>query len=81
MKFRWIVFIALTLLLTVFVSDDSLAQCAMCKGQAEQSIEGGSYAARTLNAGILYLLAMPFILVSVILFLWRRNRKKTEAAA
>lgn len=57
------------------------AQCPMCKAAAESSIAEGNKKAKGLNNGILYLLAMPYIAVSAVGFMWYRNyRKKTVSA-
>lgn len=58
----------------------AIAQCAMCKttvesnqkeqaGLAKQKAEG-------LNTGILYLMVLPYIVFSVIGYMWYRNSKK-----
>jgi hypothetical protein len=48
----------------------------MCKASAEASIKGGSNVAKGLNKGILYLLAMPYLLFTVIFFMWYKNYRK-----
>lgn len=51
------------------------AQCAMCTASAEASGNG-----RGFNAGILYLFAMPLIMIFGGGYLWLRNRKKFAAS-
>lgn len=68
-------FLILLLILFIF-SEPTLAQCPMCKASAESSIQGGSNVAKGLNKGILYLLSMPYILFTVIFFLWYKNYRK-----
>ena len=51
----------------------AIAQCPMCKMSAEQSD-----IRRNLNSGILYLLAMPFLLMGGALLWWYINRNKFE---
>jgi LPXTG-motif cell wall-anchored protein len=34
---------------------------------------------RTINAGILYMLGMPYLLVGLLGYIWYKNRKKMEA--
>jgi len=58
--------------LTVLVAD---AQCPMCRMSAEANLKEGGSMAAGLNRGIIYLLIIPYILVSTIGFLWWRNRK------
>jgi hypothetical protein len=51
------------------------SQCAMCTKTAQQL---GEKPAQGLNAGILYLMLMPFAIVGVIGFRWWRNREKNQ---
>ncbi|UHG91549.1 hypothetical protein [Spirosoma oryzicola] len=67
------------LLLVVFVSvtPDLMAQCAMCRGTVESTVSNGrSVVASELNFGILYLLVVPYLIVSAIGYLWYRNSKR-----
>lgn len=73
-----------TLRIAVFVVAAALflpavleAQCVMCKAVAEDSASDGGLG-RGLNAGILYLMAIPYLLLGVLagVFFWRRNAKK-----
>jgi hypothetical protein len=59
-----------------FVGADALAQCPMCKMAAESNLKDGGSAGKGLNTGILYLLAMPYLIVTIFIILWKRNRKK-----
>ncbi|MCF8244116.1 MAG: hypothetical protein K9J37_02655 [Saprospiraceae bacterium] len=52
------------------------AQCPMCKIGAESNLKNGGTAGSGLNTGILYMLAMPYLLVSTLGFIWYKNRKK-----
>jgi hypothetical protein len=61
---------SVTLLLT---AADTYAQCAMCRRVAETGQTGNSK--RGLNAGILYLLAIPYVLGGVGAYMWWKNRK------
>jgi hypothetical protein len=54
------------------------AQCPMCKMSAEQNLKDGGTAGKGLNAGILYMLSTPYLLVAGIGYYWYRNRKKEE---
>ena len=66
-------YLALTLclaFLTLFQADLA-AQCAMCKQAAESSLKSNPNSiARSLNAGILYLMAVPYLL---IMFIFRKQ--------
>jgi hypothetical protein len=75
----YISLIALSLVLS-FTSTPTRAQCAMCRASVESSQNGDekmSNLGRGLNRGILYLMAIPYILVGTVGFLYyRSNRKK-----
>ncbi|MEZ4919543.1 MAG: hypothetical protein R2792_10625 [Saprospiraceae bacterium] len=71
---------ALVLILVVLIPSDVLAQCPMCRMSAESNLANGGTAGRGLNTGILYILAMPYLLVLSIGIWWYRNRKKEANA-
>lgn len=72
---RWT--IALVILLLVALQTDLLAQCAMCRGTVESTVSNGrSVVASQLNIGIIYLLAIPYLIVTVIGYMWYRNSKR-----
>jgi hypothetical protein len=58
------------------ISLNSFSQCAMCRRVAETGHNNDNSAARGLNKGILYLLAVPYVLGGVGAFVWYKNRKK-----
>ena len=60
----------------MLISVDTFSQCAMCRRVAETGHENENSAARGLNSGILYLLAIPYVLGGIGVFAWYRNRKK-----
>ena len=53
------------------------AQCSMCVATIESNQE--SMVGRGLNSGILFLMAMPYILMSIVGFIWYRNYKNKQA--
>ena len=62
------------------VAFSTSAQCAMCRATLENNVSHGEAGmAPGLNTGILYLFAMPYILVGVIGFLWYKNSKRGKA--
>lgn len=65
-----------TLILTVSFHFSSSAQCSLCKSSAESSLKEGDKQAKGLNAGIMYLLVMPYLLVGGIGYYWYMNQKK-----
>ncbi|MCK5638409.1 MAG: hypothetical protein KAH67_06835 [Flavobacteriaceae bacterium] len=63
------VVIAVILFFPQFIS----AQCAMCRAVVEQ---GGEEVAEGINSGIIYLMAFPYIVIGVSIYLLYRNWKK-----
>lgn len=63
----------------LFLAGDVVAQCPMCRMSAESNLQNGGTAGAGLNKGILYMLAMPYILISTIGFIWWRNRNKDSS--
>lgn len=57
------------------------AQCPMCRMSAESNLENGGTEGKGLNTGILYMLAMPYLLVGGIGYIWWRNRRRETAEA
>ena len=66
----------------VVLQPELLAQCAMCKQSVESSMKHDPNSlARSLNSGILYLMAVPYLMIAFIFRkqiyqLWRRIAKK-----
>lgn len=68
-RFRTLCVILLLLLLPEFAS----AQCAMCRAALETG--GGVEMAKGVNNGIMYLMAVPYILLGVIgFFIFKRMK-------
>ena len=76
-KFR-LVFVTFLVIGLMMCSLDLVAQCPMCKMSAESNLANGGTAGKGLNAGIMYMLATPYLLVGTVAFLWLRNKKKME---
>lgn len=71
--------LALFLALNVISIQPAQAQCPMCRIAAESNMKhGGGTTGKGLNAGILYMLATPYLVVGLIGFMWWRNRRKEE---
>ena len=62
--------------LFTLISVDTFSQCAMCRRVAETGHSNDNSAAKGLNKGILYLLAVPYLIGGVGVFMWYKNRKK-----
>ncbi len=81
MNNRYKIIALLLVLIIVFLNADySLAQCPMCKMSAESNLQNGGTEGRGLNAGILYMLSLPYLLVSVIGYIWWKRKKREEAS-
>lgn len=74
---RWSTAVLVVLLAAVAV--EAAAQCVMCKAVAEDSAEANGLG-RGLNTGILYLMAVPYVLLGVFGYVWYRNRKRAAAS-
>lgn len=62
------------------ISVQSIAQCAMCRATLETNVSNGSETelAATLNIGILYLFAAPYIIIAGVGIFWFRRSRKVE---
>lgn len=67
------------LLLFLFSSQITQAQCAMCKAVVESEAESGGAIAESVNSGILYLMAFPYLLVAGVGFIIYKNYLKKRA--
>jgi hypothetical protein len=69
-RFKYVFPVSIALLLVISPIDLS-AQCAMCKEAAETSLKNDPTSmVRSLNSGILYLMAVPYLM---ILFIFRKQ--------
>ncbi len=59
-----------------FSSFDAIAQCAMCTANAENAVQNGNTEGKGLNDGILYLLAMPYLAVAALGYLWYKKYRR-----
>lgn len=60
------ILILVTLVIFIAFSFDISAQCAMCRANVESNLKGGGTAAKGINMGILYLMAIPYIILMLI---------------
>ncbi|SDK39433.1 hypothetical protein SAMN05421823_102629 [Catalinimonas alkaloidigena] len=66
--------VSLFLLLT---STFANAQCAMCVATVESNVSSGdSLVGAGLNAGILYLMGVPYLIFAVIGYSWYRSSRR-----
>lgn len=70
-------FLLLLITFLFFNVRNIVAQCAMCRATVENNVNNGEIGiAGSLNFGILYLFAAPYLVAMVIGILWYRNSKK-----
>ena len=69
MKLKFVLIVIL-----FFLADAMLGQCAMCRAVLES--EEGQASAKGINDGIVYLMAIPYIVVASIAFIIYRKFKK-----
>jgi len=70
------IFILLVFALIFSISPKVNAQCAMCTINAEQGVKNGNTQAAGLNTGVLYLLAIPYLLATVVGIIWYKKYRK-----
>jgi len=65
MKFngKYVFFTLLVIIIMIILSNDSMAQCSMCRKIATDGANSKATGA-SLNSGILYLLATPYLLIA-----------------
>ena len=68
----------LVAILSLFTIDLVAQGCSMCKAVAETSVAGGNTQGAGLNAGILYIMVFPYILIGVGFYFWYRHKKKLQ---
>lgn len=73
--------ICLAVFLVLALSEPALSQCPMCKMSAESNLKDGGTMGRGLNMGILFLLALPYLLVGTLGYIWYKNRKNYDEVA
>ena len=67
-------------LFSIFYSLFSQSQCSMCRASLQN--EANKSVAEGVNDGIVYLMAIPYILVAGVFFaVWRLKQKKKEVKA
>jgi hypothetical protein len=72
--------IFLVIITLLLIAGDIMAQCPMCKMTAESNLKNGGTMGLGLNAGILYMLFTPYLIVGALVYLWWRNKKNVGEA-
>lgn len=82
---RYLTAFVFSLLLTICLSlvnfDASAQGCVMCRSQVGVSKDKSEAkkVGASLNTGILYLMAFPYVLIGTVGFIWYRQNKKKIA--
>lgn len=53
------------------------AQCAMCTINAEQGVKNGNTQAKGINSGVMYLMAIPYLMIAGLGILWYKKYRST----
>jgi hypothetical protein len=73
---RKIFFLFSLVLLFSLLINTVQAQCSMCTINAEQGVKNGNTVSAGLNTGVLYLLAIPYLVTMVVGIIWYKKYKK-----
>lgn len=80
MKKSWLPFLLLVLVIGgICFFNEVSAQCAMCSLNAENSTTNGNTQGKGLNDGILFLLAIPYLIAVGVGILWYKKYRKNHA--
>jgi hypothetical protein len=71
--------IILSGILSLVISLQLRAQCAMCKAVVESNIDSGGSEGVGLNNGILYLMGFPYLAAMIFAIFYYLQNKKTKA--
>jgi len=71
-----IIYIFFIVLFIAFAKAELQAQCAMCRAVLESESDGS--AAKGINNGIVYLMAIPYVLVGGVIYAIYHSRKKEK---
>jgi hypothetical protein len=62
-----------------FTTINAFSQCAMCRSTLENNYSNGRPGIGAgINAGILYLLSMPYLAVMIIGYLWFKSTRNAQ---
>lgn len=78
LKYPKTVAILFSLVLLLVFQSDLMAQCPMCRMTAESNLANGGTGGKGLNAGILFMLSLPYLIVGSIGYLWWKNNRRAQ---
>ena len=72
----------LLLLYFLLSTATSFSQCAMCKASLETKVGDADYVGvgAGINAGVLYLMVVPYLLLTLVVLMFRNKKKQAEKA-
>lgn len=70
----WLLLVVVVIL---FMQSDMYAQCSMCRAAPTSNINSGEKKAAGLNTGILYLMAIPYLLLMAFVLYFFRDKIKS----
>ncbi|HEY0175547.1 MAG TPA: hypothetical protein VGC08_04155 [Pedobacter sp.] len=56
------------------------AQCAMCTINAEQGVKNGNTQAKGINSGVMYLMAIPYLMIIGLGVLWYKKYRSADTS-
>ena len=62
--------------LSMLVQQPAMAQCANCAATIESNAKSGDKTAGGINKGIMFLLAMPYLVVAVAGYIWYKKYRR-----
>ncbi len=68
------------LMLGFALMPEAKAQCSMCTINAEQGTKNGNNQTKGINDGVVYLLAIPYLLIAGVGFMWYKNYRKKASS-
>lgn len=85
-KLRKVLTLVVFTFILVLTTNDSYSQCAMCRATVESNVGTGSKEPESevgsgLNTGILYLMAVPYVLIGAVGLLWYKYNRKGSSKA
>lgn len=78
MKKAFLIFILFIAVLAGSGINTASAQCAMCTINAEQGTKNGNTQAKGINSGVMYLMAIPYLLIAGMGVLWYKRYRTSR---
>jgi len=66
MSKKTVLLICLLFFCLLWLEPDLYSQCAMCKENLQYDLDNGAGVGKNINKGILYIMAIPYVLMGVV---------------